>query len=162
MPVTLPLDDVSDAADSLRSTLAAVSYRGIFSAEFKYDDRDRRFKIIEINTRPWWYIEFASRCGVNVCEMAYADALEEDVSPVRCYRVGKSLVYPIHDFRAWRDTIRQRRVEFRPWVCDWLKSWRPILTWDDPLPAISNAAKFLVQQVRKLIHRQRRSDPAAT
>jgi len=147
--VSVPIDEVAGAAKSLRAILEAVKHRGIFSAEFKFDERDREFKIIEINARPWWYVEFASRCGVNVCEMAYWDALDEDVGETNNYTVGSSLVYSIHDFRAWRHAIGTGQRGSWAWVFDWLKSWRPIFTWDDPWPAIKGSMRFLAEQVRK-------------
>ena len=58
--------EISQAVDDLKRLLSAISYRGIFSAEFKYDDRDGKYKILEINARPWWYVEFAAICGVDV------------------------------------------------------------------------------------------------
>ena len=35
--------------------LATTDYRGIFNVEFKFDRRDGRFKIIELNPRSTWY-----------------------------------------------------------------------------------------------------------
>ena len=46
------------------------------------------FKLLEINTRPWWFIDFAVRCGVDVCRMAYDDALGLPVAAVGDYKVG--------------------------------------------------------------------------
>ncbi len=72
---SIPLAEVEPAATNLTALLAKVDYRGIFSAEFKRDARDGQFRILEVNTRAWTYVEFAARCGVNVCEMAWQDAL---------------------------------------------------------------------------------------
>ena len=73
--VTVPFDEVADAADELVRLLASVGYRGIFSAEFKRDERDGVLKLLEVNVRPWWYVEFAALCGVDVCHLAYREAL---------------------------------------------------------------------------------------
>src|SRR5262249_24345306 len=51
--VSVPLSQVEPAAQALRALLAAIRYRGIFSAEFKLDARDGIFKILEINARIW-------------------------------------------------------------------------------------------------------------
>ena len=65
--VSVALARSAQAVDSVRRVLGAVGYHGIFSAEFKRDPRDGQFKLLEVNTRPWWFIDFAVRCGVDVC-----------------------------------------------------------------------------------------------
>ena len=63
--VSIPLDEVAGAIDGVVRLLSGIEYRGIFSAEFKLDSRDGEHKILEMNSRPWWYIGFAARCGVT-------------------------------------------------------------------------------------------------
>jgi hypothetical protein len=46
---SVPLRNLQGAIFALEYLLEQMSYRGIFSAEFKYDLRDRTFKRIEIN-----------------------------------------------------------------------------------------------------------------
>ena len=86
---SVPLSEVAPAAESLTALLDRLAYRGVFSAEFKKDSRDGQFKILEINARPWWYVEFASRCGVDVCTMSYRDALDLPVTSVTDYQAGR-------------------------------------------------------------------------
>jgi len=43
--VSVGIDAVQQAADDLRRFLPAIGYRGIFSAEFKFDERDGLYKI---------------------------------------------------------------------------------------------------------------------
>ena len=81
----------------------------MFSAEFKLDPRDGRFKLLEVNTRPWWYVDFAARCGVDVCTMAYRDALGEGVDTVESYRTGVVCVYPYMDLSACQALRRSGR-----------------------------------------------------
>ena len=90
--ISVPLDEVRDAVTSLEALAPQVGLRGIFSAEFKRDPRDGRFKLIEVNPRPWWYVEFAATCGADVCVPAYRDALGLPAAPARSYRVGVRLV----------------------------------------------------------------------
>ena len=64
--VSVPLEQTGNAVETLRTLFADIRYQGIFSAEFKRDSRDGTFNLIEVNARPWWYVEFAARCGVDV------------------------------------------------------------------------------------------------
>ena len=108
--ISVPLSEVEPAAQSLRAILAAIQYRGIFSAEFKLDARDGIFKILEINARVWVFVEFAGRCGVDVCTMAYRDALGLPITDFPVYRSGVRLVSPYVDLTSARFAWSQRQL----------------------------------------------------
>lgn len=127
---------VSDAVNSLERIFRSVAYRGIFSAEFKHDPRDGRFKILEINCRPWWYVEFASVCGVDVISMTYRRALGLPVAPIREYKTGVGLVYPYYDYLALRRMRKEGEISLFRAVRSWLGARQPLFAWDDPMPAL--------------------------
>jgi len=151
--VSVPLTSLCDGAAALERIIAALHYRGIFSAEFKFDARDGRFKLLEINARAWWYIEFAGRCGVDVCRMAYFDALGDEVPEVRAYRVGARLVYPYPDFFAAADEWRAGRLSLAAWFTSWCGAQDPMFNWSDPLPAVrewlGNSGRALRRRLRR-------------
>jgi D-aspartate ligase len=105
---SVPLRFLHNAIFPLEHLLDRISCRGLFSAEFKYDARDREFKLIEIDARPWWYVEFAELCGVNVCRLADQDAMGQPVSHIHNYPVGRRGGLLPHDLRAWRTGGNQR------------------------------------------------------
>ena len=150
---SIPIAHVEDAAEILCRLLNEIDYRGIFSAEFKLDERDGKYKMIEVNARSWWYVEFASRCGVNVCEMSYADALGEKVQTVGEYRVGNLQIYAKHDYVACRDSIKHDRLSVLTCLYQWLRSWRPLFVWDDPWPGILGLLKSLRRRLLQLLQR---------
>jgi predicted ATP-grasp superfamily ATP-dependent carboligase len=145
--MSIAVEEVAPAAEILKKLLSALRYRGIFSAEFKLDERDGLYKILEINARPWWYIEFAARCGINVCQMAYDDALGRPVRQVSAYEIGRRCVYLSLDFAAF---LRQPRRE-RPSVWKWLTSvWgadEAIFRWSDPGPALAYDFSYLKRRL---------------
>ena len=55
--------------------ITGCGLRGIFSVELKRDANSGIAKVLEVNARPWWYVHYATACGVNVCEMTYRAAL---------------------------------------------------------------------------------------
>ena len=124
--VSIPLDDVQQAVDSVCTVLHAVGYHGIFSGEFKRDPRDGRFKLLEINTRPWWFIDFAVRCGVDVCRMAYDDALGLPVAAVGDYKVGATCVFPYYDFFAVQPMLADGRMTWRRWMHEIAAALQPV------------------------------------
>jgi predicted ATP-grasp superfamily ATP-dependent carboligase len=136
---SVPCSEVAGAVATLEYLLEQISYRGIFSAEFKFDARDGIFKLFEINARPWWYIEFPALCGVDVCEMAYRDAQESPVIPQMEYAIDRHCMFVLDDLRAWRLEHRAGTAGIVSWLRSWRKSQTTPFHWSDPLPGLSYA-----------------------
>jgi D-aspartate ligase len=134
---SVPLDEVTGAVESLLKLLPGVGYRGIFSAEFKRDPRDNLFKILEVNSRPWWYIGFATLCGVNVSLLAYRDALGLEVPRITTYSLGERCVLLPQDVRAFQVLRRSGELSFFPWLRSWLGAKAALFEASDPLPSVS-------------------------
>ncbi|MFH1765283.1 MAG: ATP-grasp domain-containing protein [Gemmatimonadota bacterium] len=147
--VSIPVAQAQQAVDNLTRLLRAARYRGIFSAEFKKDQRDEVFKILEINARPWWFVEFAANCGVNVVEMAHRDALGHPVDEVREYRVGKYFIHPYYDISACLRESPSRARGLITFLRSLPGADRPVLRWDDPLPALSEFSALTRGFVRR-------------
>lgn len=129
---------VAGAIEPLRRLLAELRYRGIFSAEFKQDPRDGAFKLLEVNARPWVFVEFAERAGVNVCEMAYRDALGLPVETTGSYRVGLRCVHPPYDRPAGRALLKRRETSRLALLRSRIGAHQPLLSPGDPLPWLAH------------------------
>ena len=163
--VSVRLQDVAEAERSLRRLLGTIQYRGTFSAEFKRDERDGLFKLFEINARPWWYIEFAARCGVDVCSMAYQDALGLPVEAVQEYEVGRRCVFFVNDIRAWKEQRKDGEGEgLWSWTRPWFGADGTPFHWNDPWPAVAYARRLLrdhkVRRSRERMHELLQRDSA--
>jgi D-aspartate ligase len=134
---SVPLAILPDAVRDLRRLLDGLDYRGIFSAEFKRDPRDGVYRIIEVNTRAWTYVEFAARCGMNVCEMAWQDAQGLPISrSTRDYPEGVACVDLYHDIPT---VLALRKRQSLPWLsvlAQWARAQLHTFRWDDPQPAL--------------------------
>jgi predicted ATP-grasp superfamily ATP-dependent carboligase len=128
--ISIALAAVDSAWNDVQRLLAAIGYRGIFSAELKLDPRDGVFKLLEINCRPWWFNGFASDCGVDVTLMHYHDSLGMPVEPVTHYREGVKLVSSFNDLRA----CRQSRTSLHRALRFWFGARDAMFSGDDPLP----------------------------
>ncbi|MGH8213154.1 MAG: hypothetical protein ACREPP_08015 [Rhodanobacteraceae bacterium] len=147
--VSIPLDEIAEARDRLIELLEKLQYRGIFSAEFKRDARDGRLRILEINTRAWWYVEFATRCGINVCRMAYEDALGLPVARApENYPVGVGCTHLSRDIRAIFARSGGQRVS--PWkaLMQWSRGYFSVFRLDDPMPGLGELRKELTRTLR--------------
>lgn len=145
--VSVAPDAARAAVDALTTLLAGVGYVGIFSAEFKRDARDGMFKILEVNARPWWYVDFAARCGVDVCRMAYDSALGRAVPTLRRYQTRRTLVFPYYDRLAIEALHGRGELSIARGIGSWVGAMQPVFQWQDPAPGIhatlTHAARFV-------------------
>jgi predicted ATP-grasp superfamily ATP-dependent carboligase len=151
---SVPLDAVAGAVAPLQYLLESLSYRGVFSAEFKYDARDGFFKLLEINARPWWYIEVPAEAGIDICRMAYLDALGLDIEPALTYKAGRRFGYPFGDLRAWRELQRAEGVGFWRWLGSWHGASVTPFAWNDPMPALAFGWQQMSQYFRHVLRLQ--------
>ena len=147
--VSVRLDQVEGAVSGTLRLLRQLQYRGIFSAEFKQDERDGVFRMLEVNARPWWYVEFAARCGADVVGAAYRDALGLPVTTSQHYEVGRYMVYPYYDRYAALAAWRAGRLSLGDWARSWLRSYQPVFTWDDPVPAWEGILSLVKNRIGK-------------
>ena len=73
---------VDEVVESGVRYLQGLQYQGIAQVEFKFDARDRTYKLIEINPRLWRWHGLASACGVDLPVIAYRSLRGEPVIPV--------------------------------------------------------------------------------
>lgn len=145
---SIALEEIQPAVSACMRLLDRLGYRGIFSAEFKQDERDGQYRILEVNTRAWWYVEFAARCGVNVCDMAWHDAQSLPVKAVRSYRLGKGCVNWIEDANA----LRHAGASLATALVDWPGACEHVFRWNDPRPAIHRVSNQLRRSIARRIH----------
>ena len=148
------MGEVATALPGLTELLARLQYRGIFSAEFKRDARDGALRILEVNTRAWWYVEFATRCGVNVVEMAWRDAQGLPVARApENYVTGAGCINLRNDL----DTVFRRRGPVRTPLVLALRQWArghfSVFRWDDPLPGLQVVMKMSAQWLHNRLRR---------
>lgn len=148
---SIPLEMVGSALPGLRRLLVELDYRGIFSAEFKLDARTGTLRLLEVNTRAWWYVEFAARCGMNVCAMAYEDSLGLPVSiPEQPYRTGKGCVNLGFDLKSVRDTAPGRRPRLAPLLRQWATAHYHVMRGNDPGPSLLLMRLWLRRRWRRM------------
>ena len=140
-------ETIAVAWKTMEKILDHLDYRGIFSAEFKYDERDCKYKILEVNSRAWVYVEFAGWCGLDVCWLAYNDALKLSVPEVVSKRSHAECVDIYSDYQSIKSQFAVDRPRHREIARQWLTSRKPLFCWDDPLPAIRWFTKTLATRL---------------
>jgi predicted ATP-grasp superfamily ATP-dependent carboligase len=135
------------------SFLKSLNYWGISEVEFKKDGRDGKFKLLEINTRPWNQIGLASRCGINIPFIAYNDLLGRYVEKNYSFRTNVKWLWfgsDIYTTFGKSGYISKQELTFR----EWFNSIRgekdyALFAFDDPKPFIGSCLKGLRQLLRK-------------
>ena len=155
--VTIPLEDVAASMPALRTLLAATRYRGIFMIEFKFDDRDGLFKIIELNARPFWLVGHVERAGVDLPWMSYLDAQGLDVPRPAPYQVGRYGMYEILDAAAIGRALAGRRRPDGPVLKPWLLGDKALFWWSDPMPALGGLGQSVARRLGRAMDRVRGS-----
>ena len=139
--------------------LRSLEYSGLVEVEFKYDARDGRYKILDINARPWTWIGLGDAAGVDFPFLAWRLAQGEAVDPVRA-APGVRWVHFTRDLVAVCQEIwRGRNSPAR-----YFRSLRQPMTFavfakDDPLPALFELPLVAVRAlIRSILPRQRVPD----
>jgi len=141
---SIALADVPDIIATVDRLIGAAGVRGIFSVELKRDAKSGIAKVIEVNARPWWYVHYATACGVNVVDMTYRAALGEPLPSIDgSYRVGRTCVFVRPDFRAWRELRHAGGPSFAAVVASWIGGEHLIFRTSDPMPAVSRLIEHL-------------------
>lgn len=121
-----------------------LEYQGMAEVEYKRDDRDGQFKLIEINTRHWDWHQLGRASGINLTWTAYCHLTGRSEipaqPPIRQARWIAEDEFLMHFFR----TIYHRQG--RPWSL-WRQLSAPriygIFSWNDPLPFLRYSAGVL-------------------
>lgn len=71
-----------------RALLDTLGWHGVAMVEFKKDERDGRFKLIEINPKFWGSLDLSVAAGVDFPYLAAKMALDGDIDTVPGYQVG--------------------------------------------------------------------------
>lgn len=136
---------IPDIVEPSKALLAALSYWGVSEIEYKFDSRDNRYKLIEINPRHWDQHTLGTSLGVNLTEHCY-----RDLAGLPAKAAGPARSSSIWLAEQDLPTIFLRRLlkGSGPTLKDLLRflsgHWTPSITdFRDPLPAIVAAGMSL-------------------
>lgn len=130
---TIERPEVEEAA---RRILASLGYTGLVEVEFKYDARDGRYKILDINARAWTWIALGGLAGVDFPYLAWRLAQGLPVGEAH----GRAGVAWMHFVRDVVAACLEMAAGTRS-ISDYFGSFRKPLVFaafaaDDPLPGL--------------------------
>lgn len=124
---------VEEAATRL---LRGMRYTGLAEVEFKYDRRDGRYKLLDVNPRVWTWHALCGAAGVDFPYLLWRSIHGEPVTEVRG-RPGVRWVRMSTDVAAAMSEMSRGRLSVR----DYARSLMPPLQFstlaaDDPMPGL--------------------------
>jgi predicted ATP-grasp superfamily ATP-dependent carboligase len=125
-----------EIADLSVDLLRKLGYRGVCGTEFKWDPRDRVWKLIEVNPRPTLWFALCRAAGVDVIWDAYCDLIGQP-NPVhvhcqddriRWQLLVRDLLSSWHFLRTGELSVR----ELLRTTLDPRRKEEAMLSWRDP------------------------------
>jgi len=128
-----------------------VGYRGVGSIEFKLDDRDGKYKMIELNPRLWAQNSQATYAGVNFSLIEYLDVTGQGMGPAPDWKDNVRWMDSFEDLQAFSWFKDYGMVKRRDLINSWMTiDCHAYFAWDDLGPVWAHtgggveAAKLLV------------------
>jgi len=130
---TIELPEIETAAVRF---LGSLDFSGLVEIEFKYDARDRRYKILDVNARAWTWIALGAAAGIDFPWLQWSLAVGEKVEP-RAARRGAQWLYFSRDFAASLQEMFVGRLSPGGYLQSLRRSCAlAVFAWDDPWPAL--------------------------
>ena len=139
--------------------LAGTRYQGMGGVEFKKDERDGSYKLIEFNARLGMWDSYGARCGVDIPYIAYCDALGDNPSeaPQKSYREGVYWIDLQRDVRAFLLYRKKGLLTFGRWIKSLCveKEWA-VYSSDDRRPASMAFLKLFTRPLNAIAKKRNR------
>lgn len=129
--------------------LRFMGVTGMVEVEFKYDTRDQRYKLLDINVRPWGWHTLCMACGLDFPFMQYCDVVGQEVPPAEP-NYGPHWIRLLTDLPAGLQEIRAGYSS--PWTyIQSLKGHTVFSVFDirDPLPLPGDFAVAISRLLRR-------------
>lgn len=143
-------------AETTKAFMRDLGYRGILDIGYRYDARDGRYKVLDINPRIGATFRlFVAQNGMDVARALYLDMTGQQV-PIAYQRDGRKW-FVEKDFKSALDYYREGSLT----IGQWLRSLRGIeecgyFTFDDLIPFF----KLGIAGLRKLFRRGSHGSPS--
>jgi predicted ATP-grasp superfamily ATP-dependent carboligase len=104
------VEPIEEIRESTLTLLRHFGYRGYSAPEWKLDDRDGRYKLMEINTRPVLYNRLFMSTGVRFIDSQYRDFVDGEVVEPATARPDVNWMNNIPEMRALKRHLSPSRI----------------------------------------------------
>ncbi|HET7212143.1 MAG TPA: carboxylate--amine ligase [Terriglobia bacterium] len=131
--------------------MKAIGYRGILDIGYRYDARDKQYKVLDANPRIGATFRlFVGENGVDVAQALYLDLTNQEVIPSPAKEGRKWMVEDLDLVSSYR-YFREGSMG----LAEWVRSFRGVeeaafICRDDPFPVVAMLASRSAEWVRRL------------
>ena len=138
--------EIPEISKFSKDMIKAVNFSGISQIEFKKNNKDGMYYLMEMNPRIWLWMQIAASSGVNLA-LAYYDHLAQ--RPPRDYKQTKKCMF-INGLSMFDNTFRERDLTWIPYYIKsrFIPHVYSIKDRKDPKPYKIERKRFL----KKIIH----------
>ncbi|MFQ5561285.1 MAG: hypothetical protein ACE5FU_11980, partial [Nitrospinota bacterium] len=131
--------------------LSKIKYNGLGGIEFKRDQRDGSFQLIEFNVRYGLWDVMGARCGVDLALMAYKDAVCEPVPFVSTYRTGVKWISLERDIAAFLGYKKEGILSTSSWIRSLIGQKQcAVFDWRDLSPFFKTGRCYISEKGRSI------------
>ncbi|MEA2864756.1 MAG: D-aspartate ligase [Bradyrhizobium sp.] len=140
-----------------RKLLSSTGFEGFVEVEFKFDVRDGKYKILDVNPRPWSWFGLCDAAGLDLPGVLTLTMTGKRVTPVIA-DPGLAWIHVVRDLMASTQLVFGGSLG----VTDYLKSISQKLSFaafafDDPLPGLLELPSTLLRVLTRWLTPARRS-----
>jgi D-aspartate ligase len=128
--------DQPEIKDAAHRFLASLHFSGLVEVEFKYDHRDRKYKLLDVNPRPWTWIGLGEAAGVDLPWIQWALSRGEPAPASKPY-ASAAWAHASRDAIAAAQLVAHKSLRVKKYLGSWgqIRTWAAFAT-DDPLPGV--------------------------
>lgn len=129
--------------------LRSISYTGLVEMEFKLDQRDGRYKLLDVNPRVWTWNALGVEAGVDFALAMWKIARGEAVMRARA-KPGAAWLYLTRDLSESLKQMRRGALRLPDYAASLMRrKCYAIFADDDPLPAVIDLPIALARRWRE-------------
>ena len=137
--------------------VSRMGLSGMVEVEFKFDQRDDQYKLLDINARPWGWHTLCIACGLDFPFIQYCDLMGQ-LPPIKTPAYGYHWVRFLTDIPAGLHEIRTAITTPGAYLRSLLgKTVFSVFDWQDPMPVFGDFASAVVRSIPGMIMRRKRS-----
>jgi D-aspartate ligase len=150
--------EVPALVEPAKKLLGYMGVSGMVEVEFKYDQRDGQYKLLDINTRPWGWHTLCIACGLDFPYIEYRDVLGQapkTITPRYGYRWIRLLTDIPAGLQEVRVGISTPITYLRSLIG---KTVFSVFDWRDPLPTFGDLIITALRSLRGFKSHQGKTD----
>ncbi|MCK5726937.1 MAG: hypothetical protein KAH22_08955 [Thiotrichaceae bacterium] len=137
----------------------SISFTGNGNIEFKKDQRDGQYKIIETNTRFTAGHPLLVAGNMDIALSIYCHLCQQEIPNLK--QKGKlSYWYPVQDYMAYKELRAKGLINLKQWIKSIITQRKayPFFMWNDPAPYLYEWRNLLYGKLNSLKNKKNHSE----